>query len=232
MAFRLDHPHILHPLEHGDAPLFANQPPARFIVYPFVEGGSLYDFLIKYPSWKQWPLIQIAKVICQAASALGYMHQQSPQLIHRDVKPENFLIRREQKSARIEHIFLTDFGIASTLDPRNPIAGDPRGTPAYMAPEQFKRGRAECRSDQYVLAFMACYLLTGQYPLQADEPSEWGMWEDAHTHFPPKSPSSLSAGRVPCAVDDVVLKALSKDPDQRFDKIEDFAYQFYRALSP
>lgn len=165
IAQKLKHPCILHLIEHNNGVLPHHRQPVPFMVYPYMPHGSLSDFLKDQPSWwKTWPPLQIAHILLQAGSALMHMHQQSPPIVHQDVKTDNFLIQRERGSPRIERVFLCDFGIAHTLDPERE-KGTPQGTPSHMAPEQFK-GEVTCQSDQYVLAFIASYLFTGECPLK------------------------------------------------------------------
>jgi eukaryotic-like serine/threonine-protein kinase len=224
IAQKLKHPCILHLIEHNYGVLPHQRQPVPFMVYPYMPHGSLSDFLKDQPSWwKTWPPLQIAHVLLQAASALMYMHQQSPPIVHQDVKPDNFLIQRKYESPCIERVFLCDFGIARTL---NPLCegGKPQGTSSHMAPEQFE-GKVTCQSDQYVLAFIASYLFTGQYPLEPSGKRTWNAWKEAHTYRRPKFPPHFSAD-----ISAVLLQALRKKPEERFSTIWDFAFQAYLAI--
>jgi serine/threonine protein kinase len=223
IAQKLKHPCILHLIEHTTGVLPHQPEPVPFMVYPYMPHGSLSDFLRDEQSWKTWPLLQIANVILQAASALMHMHQQSPPIVHQDVKPDNFLLQLQRGSSRIERVFLCDFGIARPLDSECEV-GKPQGTPSHMAPEQF-RGEVTCQSDQYVLAFIASYLFTGQYPLKPSGMRDWDAWKKVHTHLRPKLPQDFSAD-----ISAVLLRALRKKPEERFRTIWDFAFQLYLAV--
>jgi len=230
IAFSLDHPCILRPIEEGEEILLHETHPVPFIVYPFIKRGSLEAFLSDQPSWIRWPLIQVAKVILQAGSALMYMHQQRPRpIVHLDVKADNFLVQLERGSSKIDRLLLCDFGIAHSLNSQRDMAEEPRGMPTYMAPEQFN-GAIMYQSDQYALAFLAHHLLTGEYPLQPDAEWTWETLQEAHTYIKPSPPSKFRPGCFSHDIDAVILKALSKDPEQRFATIWDFAYHFYYAI--
>jgi serine/threonine-protein kinase len=159
-----------------------------------------------------------------------HIHGQTPPIVHCDVKPDNFLIRAESGSGKVAHLFLIDFGIAHSLQPGNE-KGTARGTPSFMAPEQFK-GNIVCQSDQYALALIACFLLTGQYPLQPDRDIwRWDNWETAHTYFAPSPPSKLNPQRIRSEeIDAIILKALAKEPEQRFATIWEFACNLATAI--
>jgi serine/threonine protein kinase len=150
-------------------------------------------------------------LISQASKALQHAHDH--QIIHRDVKPENFLLSKE---IPLPEIVLTDFGIAAILD-ATPTTAQAIGTPAYMAPEQWN-GRPVFATDQYALAVVAYQLLTGKLPFEGDPSTVM----NGHLTKRPLPPSRWNRD-IPSQVDIVILRALSKKPADRFPSVQDFA---------
>ncbi len=201
-----------------------------FLVYPYIPDGSLSDFIINNPPWQKWSLLQTGELILQAASALHYMHTRSQPLVHWDVKPANFLVQNEGKPTRMAHLYLCDFGISRAQKEKTEETSTVFGTYNYMAPEQFNR-KVRCESDQYTLAMMACYLLTSEYPLSANGRTNDLVWADIHQNDVPKRPSFLNSQRVqPGRIDDIIMQALRKAPEERFPTIWTFAKALYDAI--
>jgi tetratricopeptide (TPR) repeat protein len=195
----LEHPHIVRVLDFG---LEGAKP---FLVLAFAPRGSMRQ---RYPRESALPLADVARCARQIASALEYAHTQN--LIHGDVKPENILI------GRTEELLLSDFGvavIASHSSPRDDISG----TVAYMAPEQL-RGEPCFASDQYALGVVVYEWLCGVRPFS-------GSFTEIALQHMQAAPPSLSERmpQLPAAVEQVVMKALAKEPQQRFNTISDFA---------
>ncbi len=243
LARLLKHPHILEALDTGKARLPHRSVP--FITTPFMDEGSLAKFVEKSPPWHNWQLGQTIDLIMQAASALEYIHGQyiSPRsqpddglqpletrpLVHRDVKLDNFFVRSVNKPGRVVHIYLSDFGIARTQRITIDITHHRLGTIRSMPPEQFE-GQLVPQSDQYSFAFMVCFLLTGKYPLNSDSGDEW-VWYHLHKTGMHKPPTQLNPGIITStAVDDVLLKALSANPEDRYHSILQFAEELRSAL--
>jgi serine/threonine protein kinase len=149
----LQHPHILPVFQDGI------RDDLLFLVMPYVVDGSLAD-AIHARQGLELPieLPQVIDYISQLAEALQYTHDRH--IVHRDVKPGNVLI--EVQSDGHWHLFLTDFGIARSIDTTSPEHGW-HGTVAYMAPEQF-HGEVSPAADQNALAVLAFQLLSGQLP--------------------------------------------------------------------
>ena len=201
-----------------------------FIVYPYISDGSLSDLVYSDPPWQKWSLLQTGELILQAASALHFMHTRNQPLVHWDVKPANFLIQREDRPTRIAHLFLCDFGISRAQKGKADETSNIYGTPNYMAPEQFD-GKVRCESDQYTLAMMACYLLTSEYPLYHEASLTMTEWAYIHRNIVPRAPSSINPQRVQSIhIDEIILKALRKDPEERFATIWLFAKTLYDAV--
>lgn len=224
IARSLRHPHILPLMDSGYTQHDGRSVP--FLVSPYLPEGSLADMMRKYPPWQRWSLLQTADAILQAAESLWYLHTRTPQIVHQDVKPGNFLCRSVQSVQQVVHLYLCDFGISRWQSVSN-MASELLGTFAFMAPEQVAR-KVDCASDQYALAVMACLMLTGKLPLQAATNEQYIQ---AHLHERPKSPSQLNPDRINSPeVDNVILHALAKKPAQRFPTILEFAQQLQRAL--
>lgn len=228
IAKSVRHPHVLRAIDSGETMYDGRETP--YLVFEYLPEGSLHDLIErKVLPWKDWELPQIADTIMQAASALNYLHDQRS-IAHRDVKPSNFLIRSaasEKDPKRLYHLYLCDYGIARKQRSLNDLTNNPRGTPPYMAPEQF-RGTISYLSDQYALAVMACYLLTGKRPIDAPSFESYSV---AHEQKAPIPPSILNPERIkPGEIDEVVLKGLAKDPNGRFSTIVMFANALRTAI--
>ena len=173
-----------------------------------------------------WPLQvnEVADYVRQAASALQYAHDRG--FIHRDVKPENFLLRFDKNSVDNSYkafLLLSDFGLAkffSNLASNSQILG----TPTYMAPEQFG-GYACPESDQYALAVMAYCLLAGQPPFSGDPIHLMNQ------HLTAQPPSiRIFVPSLSAKIEAVLDKALAKTPSERYSSITEFADAFVQSM--
>ena len=252
----LQHPHILSAKAYGETLLvYPNRRrpvETLYIVYEFMQDGSLSNLMQDSPPWEEWTWEQIGDIIRQSASALHYIHKRytpaylissaartssaTRPLIHRDVKPDNFLVRLEDRPQRKAHIYLSDFGIARTQRFTGDETKEPFGTFEYMAPEHFE-GKTVPQSDQYSLAMMACYLLTGKWPLELSPNAHAGnaqdkaeLWYYVHLNESPLAPSQLRPG-LPPLVDEIILRSLSKDVELRYPTIWKFANTLFYALT-
>src|SRR6266496_4552689 len=216
---RLSHPHIVRVLD------FALQDGMPFLVMEYAPHGTLRQ---RHPKGSKLPLDLILPYIQQVASALQYTHDQ--RLIHRDVKPENLLLSSH------DQVLLSDFGLVmhapQTLASGSTELMEPllAGTTPYLAPEQL-RGKAQPASDQYALGVVIYEWLCGKPPFQGP------FLEVAvqHVSAPPPSLREQVPDLSP-AIEEVVLRALAKEPEQRFTRVLDFAtalaYAFQQAVSP
>ena len=213
---RLAHPSIIRIFD------FDVQDSTPFLVMDYAPNGSLRQ---RYPRGNLVPLPQIASCVKQVAAALQYAHDKK--FIHRDVKPENMLIGQHQE------VLLSDFGIATISHSTSSLdvgAEGTSGTLAYMAPEQIE-GHPRPASDQYALGVVVYEWLCGERPF------EGSVSELIAQHLsmpPPLLRERLPA--IPAEVEQVVLRALVKDPKARFASVADFAIALeqasHRALTP
>ncbi len=199
IAARLQHPHILPLYDSGQAQGLL------YYVMPLVEGESLRDRLGREQQLSQEDALRI---VVEVASALSYAHSHG--VVHRDIKPENILLSGGTA-------VVADFGIARAFDQSSAEAltqaGTIIGTPAYMSPEQ-ATGAAQIdgRSDQYSLACVLYELLVGQPPFTG--PTAQAII--ARHSLDLVSPPSIVRPGIPEAMEDALLKALSKVPADRF----------------
>ncbi len=226
IARSLQHPHILPVLDSGTT--LYNGRSVPYLVSPYIPDGSLVDVIEENPPWEYWSLQQISDAILQAADSLWYLHTRSPHIVHEDVKPANFLVRSIQSSQRAVHLYLSDFGISRWQKSPGMMASEVLGTFAFMAPEQAEK-KVNPASDQYSLAIVATYLLTGKLPIQAATNEEYIY---AHLNEQPYVPSELYPDRFPPSqVDDVMFRALEKSPSKRFPTIIAFAQALDQAIA-
>src|SRR6266702_1556207 len=215
----LDHPHILPLFDYGEENV--NGLLLTYMVMPFRKDGSLAAWLRRRSS-KLLPLNDIEHFLFQAADALQYAHDH--QIIHRDVKSSNFLIHSRKDNPDRPDLLLADFGIAKFNSAIASLSSSIRGTPTYMAPEQWK-GQPVPATDQYALGVMIYELLTGYPPFQGG--LEQVMY--LHINTEPEPPSTLNPSIHP-DLDAVILRTLAKKPEDRFVSVSAFAQTFQEVL--
>ncbi len=197
----LSHSHIVRVLDYGV------QDDIPFLVMDYAPHGTLRDL---HPAGTIVPLETVVQYVKQVASALQYAHDRK--LVHRDVKPENMLLDAQHQ------VLLSDFGIAVTAHTtRSQDTQDTIGTVSYMAPEHLQK-KARPTSDQYALATIAYEWLCGSTPFE-------GLpIEVALQHITDPVPSLRDKRPdLPPAVEQVLLRALAKEPEQRFPNVQAFA---------
>ena len=195
---RLQHPHILALLDSGEE----NGIP--YLVMELIEGGALNSRL-----GRPLPPREAVEIAKQIGRALDYAHAQG--VVHRDVKPANIFLQRSPQGTRA---VLADFGIAKVfgeLGPKLTQTGVGIGTPEYTAPEQAMGEPVDGRSDLYALGIVLYEMLTGQPPYQG------GTMDviSAHVQGQLPDPRSRNTG-LPPAVSAVLVKALARQPQQRY----------------
>jgi serine/threonine protein kinase len=212
LAASLWHPHIVGLHDRGE---FEGR---LWITMDYVEGTDAAQLLKdRYPHGM--PLDQVVAIVRAVGSALDYAHQRG--LLHRDIKPANLLLSDGQGADR--RILLSDFGIARQIGEVSGLTATNHtiGTVAYSAPEQLMGHHIDGRSDQYALAASAFRLLTGEPPYRE---SNQVVVISQHLHAPPPRVSERRAELGP--LDPVLIKAMAKDPRDRFPTCSQFAQAF------
>ncbi|HVB22082.1 MAG TPA: protein kinase [Ktedonobacteraceae bacterium] len=215
---QLNHPNILPLFDYGEE--MVNGTTVTYMVMPYSPDGSLSTWLQQHAHDDMLAPQDTFHFIRQAADALQHAHDHD--IIHQDVKPSNFLLRK--RNGGLPDILLADFGIAKLAASTSGASHVVRGTPIYMAPEQWE-GHPVPASDQYALAVMAYQLLTGRTPFQGG-PSQM-MYQ--HMTVSPLPPSTVNTALSP-AVDTVLLRALAKRPQERFPSVIAFADALQQTL--
>ncbi|HET9222960.1 MAG TPA: serine/threonine-protein kinase, partial [Roseiflexaceae bacterium] len=209
-AARLRHPNIALLYEFGQTD------ETSFLVMEYVPGDSLRELLAA----GLLPTERALKILGQIGQALDYAHSMG--VVHRDIKPSNILVDS------CDHAVLIDFGLAELAESSLLTSdGAVLGTPHYMAPEQADGRGASAQSDQYGLAAVAYEMLTGVPPFHGRGATAVVY---AHVHEQPPPPNERRPA-LPAAVNAVLLRALSKDPDERYPSLAAFVDDLRAALA-
>src|SRR5712692_11346519 len=217
---RLDHPNILPLYAYGEETLGEQQ--LTYLVMPYRKEGTLASWLRLRGSAEPLTPAEVAPLVQQAANALQNAHDQH--VIHQDIKPTNFLIRLRPDQPHRPDLLLADFGIAKLTSATASASQSTRGTPTYMAPEQWD-GHPVSATDQHALAIMVYELLVGRPPFQGGP----GQVMRQHYLTPPLAPSTLNP-RLSSSIDAVLLRALAKQPEGRFPSVAACAGAFQEAV--
>jgi eukaryotic-like serine/threonine-protein kinase len=213
-ASRLNHPNSISVLDFGQA-----DDGAMYIAMEYVQGKDLHQILSR-----EWPLPEsrVMRVMSQVLSALADAH--SVGVIHRDLKPENIMV--SQGRSEPDFVKVLDFGIAKIIDgsddegPALTRAGFVCGTPEYMSPEQARGAKLDHRSDLYAVGVILYQLVTGLLPFDSD--TAVGFATKHLTEIPPPPTKRRPDARVSPAMERLIMKALSKNPDERPQTAEQF----------
>ena len=205
---RLDHNNIITIYDVGEEHDLA------YIAMDYAQGISLDKYCTKD---KKLPIIIVARIGQKIANALAYAHRKS--VVHRDVKPANIIYDGESGSLKI-----TDFGIASLIDDNKTRTGTLLGTPSYMSPEQVAGEKVDGRADIYALGVSLYQLLTGQLPFVGDTLANL-MYQITNTKQ--KDIIELRPELGSC-LNDVINKAMDKDPEARFQTGDELAQALRR----
>jgi len=199
---RFEHPNIITLYDAGETEgLF-------YMVMQLVQGETLRDRMNRQ-RWYKVP--QVVDVFRQILAGLGYAHERG--VVHRDIKPANIMITSDGA------IKLADFGIAKLLGPGTSSSGLLVGTPSYMSPEQVLGRPVDARSDLFSVGCTLYEVLTGEKAYPGDSATAV-MYKIVHEA--PARPATLRPGTDP-GLEEVVLKALANDPDDRFPACRDMA---------
>ncbi len=189
------------------------------MVEDVIDGAYTVLELLRGPNLKQWieggalPADTVVHVGAQIADALAAVHAQG--IVHRDLKPENLILI--SRDGRNDFVKLIDFGVAQVVD--EAASGVPFGTPAYMAPEQAAGARVDGRADLYSLGVLLFEMTTGRHPFPSTSDHEYIL---RHADEAPSKPSSLIPS-CPRALEDIIMKCLAKQPQQRFASAAELA---------
>jgi predicted Ser/Thr protein kinase len=208
-----DHPNIVKMYSYGESQ------GVHYMAMEYIEGQEL-GHIIKQRG--RIPFHDARPFVNDFAAALDYAHDKG--LVHRDIKPSNIMVRQKDDKKTTEAV-LMDFGIAKIQDARTALTGSgAMGTIDYMAPEQIMTARAvDHRADIYALGVVLYEMLTGECPFKGSA----GQVLFAHLQQPPPDPCDLVPD-LPAHVARAVMKAMQKQPEERFQSVREFA----GALSP
>ncbi|MHB8643612.1 MAG: Stk1 family PASTA domain-containing Ser/Thr kinase [Gaiellaceae bacterium] len=199
-AAGLSHPNIVSIYDRGEAE------GTYYIAMEYLEGRSLKELII---SRGPAPIAITVDYARQILAALRFAHRNG--IVHRDIKPHNILVDSEGR------VKVTDFGIARAGTSQMTEAGSIIGTAQYLSPEQARGAQVDQTSDLYSLGIVLYELLTGNVPYNGDTPVEIAMKHLSATPEPP----SAKRPEVPHALDSVVLRALAKDPADRYQSADE-----------
>ncbi len=210
---QLRHPNIVNMYKYGEVDKLL------YIAMEFIEGNNLGQELVVYQEKnKPFPPEKAIKIIQQVCLALDYAHSQG--IIHRDIKPPNIMLDKD------DHAILTDFGLVLLNDRKT--QGDAFGSPHYIAPEQaISSANAVPQSDLYAMGVILYEMFTGKLPFDADHPYDLAMM---HMSDPPPPPRDLNPNLSP-ELETVILKALAKEPEDRYQTGQELADALEQTLS-
>ena len=214
-ASRLNHPNSISIIDFGQA-----DDGALFIAMEYVSGRDLHQILSR-----EWPLPEsrVIRLVSQVLSALQDAHAAG--VIHRDLKPENIMVE-PRRGGETDFVKVLDFGIAKIQDagaddgPALTRAGFVCGTPEYMSPEQARGAQLDHRSDLYAVGVILYQLTTGLLPFESD--SAVGFATKHLTEEPPAPSRRRPDAKISPAMERLILKTLSKSPDDRPQTAESF----------
>ena len=199
---RLNSPHVVTLYELMDHPV------GQVLVLEYVEGETLESRLRHYGPLS---VPEAMRVFEQAMRGVEHIHRMG--VVHRDLKPSNIFITRDGE------IKLMDFGIARLMDNHDPSQnGAMVGTLLYISPEQINGRETDCRSDVYTLGISLFEAVTGRLPFERR--TDYGLMH-AHVQENPPSPKEFQR-RLPRELVSVILKAIAKDPNRRFQTVTEF----------
>jgi serine/threonine-protein kinase len=209
-AASLSHPNIVSIYDRGEAER------TYYIAMEYIEGRTLKDLIV---ARGPLPVDQAVSYARQILGAVRFAHRKG--IVHRDIKPHNVLVDTDGR------LKVTDFGIARAGTSQMTEAGSIIGTAQYLSPEQARGASVDQRSDLYSVGIVLNEMLTGAVPFTGDSPVEIAMKHISAVPAPP------SAGRpeVHQDLDHVVLRALAKDPRDRFQSAEEMDAELGRVAA-
>jgi serine/threonine-protein kinase len=208
-AAGLSHPNIVSIYDRGEAE------GTYYIAMEYLDGRSLKELIVGRGPAPVKTAIDYAR---QILAAVGFAHKHG--IVHRDIKPHNVLVGAEGR------LKVTDFGIARSGASQMTEVGSIIGTAQYLSPEQARGAQVDQTSDLYSVGVVLYEMLTGQVPFTGDTPLEIAM---KHLSEVPRPPSELRP-EVPHDLDSVVLRALAKDPGERYQSADEMDADLARVL--
>lgn len=185
-----------------------------YFVMEYVVGGDLWEYWKSFESQgKIMPIIEVLDIMKQIAMGLDVLHNNKPKIIHRDIKPQNLLIKMEDGKPLIK---ITDFGLANAKDSDKSFDNlSVAGTPLYMAPECFKKNFSPM-SDVYAIGVIFYQLLTNNFPYDIIRYDMGDMFFGKPWSHELKPPSTYNS-EIPPKLDEIVMKSLDIDPRRRYN---------------
>ena len=216
-ASRLNHPNITSVTDFG-----RSGSGELFLVMELAAGESLADVLAREG---RLTLERACRLTGQILSALEHAHGQ--RVVHRDLKPANVMLVQSTDPRLGETAKILDFGIAKIMEPgegEQPLTKGVMifGTPSYMSPEQASGQDVDSRSDLYSCGIMLYEMLIGQKPFESEDIVK--LMAMQVTAPPPPFATAAPGSGIPSAIEDVVMRALEKDRDQRFSSAAEFRH--------
>ena len=217
---RISHPGVVQVYDFGE------EQAQLYIVMEFIPGKSLKQTLTEMRARSAWiSLTEAVEIVRQVAQAIDYAHNQG--VLHRDIKPDNIMLRPEPSEGLPYRPVITDLGLAKLSGGEVETAvGTSLGTPAYMSPEQTLGKPVTPASDVYSLGVLLFELSTARLPFPAKNLTEALK---AHVQQPPPSPRSIRS-EIPLSLENIILKCLEKDPASRYPHAASLAQALEDAL--
>jgi eukaryotic-like serine/threonine-protein kinase len=199
-----------------------------YLVMEYLKGPTLATYLRHlHQQKKRLPFDQVARLLDQVSTALDYAHGQG--VVHRDIKPGNIILHDKSEDIPLDRplpedvgAVITDFGLVRIMNTASQTAtGTVSGTPAYMSPEQARGDQTDHRTDIYSLGIVLYEMLAGRVPFEADS-TLTVLHMQIHTTPPP-------IVGIPAKIQDVIDRALQKNPDDRYQNSRALAVDYDRS---
>ena len=219
LGIRLAHPNVCHIVRMGET-----EDGLVYVVMPYVEGEILSDRNYRVGTTT---LTDAAKFVGEIADGLHVAHQLT--IIHRDLKPENIMVCKRADGT--EYAVVMDFGLAKERKAGGELqkltaTGIILGTPEFMSPEQLRGKTLDLRTDVYSLALMTYEMITGKLPFEGRNQQEMMIARLRSDPIPAKN----RRAELPDAVDAVLLRAMARAPEERYQSAPEFAKAFRAAV--